>query len=350
MAFARPTLSQLVERIQADFISRLDLATALLRRAMVYVLSRVIAGAAHLLHGHLEYLGRQLFPDTSEDEFLIRQAALFGVTKNAATFAKASASVTGSNGTVIPEDTRVVSELGFEYTVDAEATIAGGTAAIALTAVLAGADPTLTAAQSLSFESPIAGADSTFSVTASTQDGSDEEDIEGLRTRFKARLASPPHGGNDEDYIAWAKEVTGVTRAWPVGNGLGPGTVLVRFARDEDASPIPDAGEVTAVQDYIDALAPAHATVTVAAPTGLARAFTFTMISPDTAAVRAAVEAELADLILREGEPGGTLLLSAIRTAIGNAAGVEDYTLTVPAADVTHTAGQIPLMGTVTWP
>jgi hypothetical protein len=103
---------------------------------------------------------------------------------------------------------------------------------------------------------------------------------------------------------------------------------VVRFVRDNDAGPIPSAGEVTTVQDYIDTKRPAHATVTVIAPVDAPTAFTIAVV-PNTTAVKEAVEAELEDLYSREAEPGATMLLSAIRTAIGNAPGLTDYTLTV---------------------
>ena len=62
-----------------------------------------------------------------------------------------------------------------------------------------------------------------------------------------------------------------------------------------------------------------------------------------------AVEAELADLIRRETEPGGTLLISHIRQAISLAAGEIDHELTTPTADVTVTASQITTLGDVTF-
>jgi len=348
MAFVRPSLSEIVDRVQADFVSRLELTGAVLRRSMVYVLSRVIAGAAHMLHGHLDFLGRQIFPDQSDDAYLIRQASIYGLTKTVATFATGTATATGTNGITIPQDTVLTRSDGEQYSVDADVTISGGTATLALTALEAGADQTLEVGVSLSFESPISGVDSTATVTASTADGNDEETTESLRARLIARIANPANGGTEEDYIAWAKEVSGVTRVWVTPLELGPGTVVVRFARDNDASPIPDSGEVTAVQTKLDEEKPAHATVTAFAPTDYPVNFTIAVV-PNTTAVKNAVEAELEDYLLRVGEPGGTLLLSEIRTTIGNASGLTDYTLTTPAANVTLTTNQLPSMGTITW-
>lgn len=348
MAFTRPTLSALITRIEQDFETRLELVGAVLRRSLVYIFARVVAGAVHMLHGHLEYLSKQIFADISDEAFLLRQGQLFGIVRTSPTYAEATVTVTGTNTTVVPAGTVLLRSDGAEYTTDADVTIALGTATPSVTASEAGADGTLTAGVSLSFESPISGVDATATVVASTADGSDEEDIEDYRTRLLARINDPPNGGSEADYIAWAKEVSGVTRAWVYPLELGPGTVVVRFVRDDDVSPIPDSGEVGDVQDVMDEKAPAHASVTVIAPTAVALDFTIS-ITPDTAATRETVEAELEDFLFRTAEPGATTLVSQIDLAIGNATGVTDFTRTLPAADVTRTTGQLTTMGTITW-
>ena len=62
-----------------------------------------------------------------------------------------------------------------------------------------------------------------------------------------------------------------------------------------------------------------------------------------------AVEAELADLIRRESEPGGTLLVSHIREAISTSAGETDHVLTSPTADVVEQATEIATYGMTTF-
>lgn len=354
MSFERPTITELRERTLADFVSKLELVGAVLRNAMVRVHAAVLAGAAHLLHGHIEFLAKQLFPDTSEDEFFLRQAAVYGFSQNAAGYATATATATGTNGTAIPAGTLLVID-GKEYEVDAEVTIASGTATMALTALEAGSDSTLSPSAVLTFESPISGVDSTATVIASTVDGSDEETIEELRTRFLEYLQTPTHGGSDNDFVNWSKEVSGVTRAWVYPLALGPGTVLVRFVRDNDVDIIPSSGEVTAVQTYIDTLKPAHATVTVAAPTEDTLSITIS-IEPDTTAMRAAVQASVDDFILRVATPrdssdadSGKILLSQLRTAIGSTPDLEDYTMATPSADYTSAAGYLVTSADITW-
>ena len=177
----------------------------------------------------------------------------------------------------------------------------------------------------------------------------DFADDDALEANDRVMFIPTIHGGASYDYTAWALAVSGVTRAWVYPAELGLGTVTVRFVRDLDATPIPDAGEVAAVQAYIDARRPVTAQVTVVAPTAVPINFQIQGLTPSNATVQAAVQAELQDLLLRESVPGGTILLSHIRAAISAAAGETDYVLVSPAANVTNTTGNMSTIGTITW-
>lgn len=354
MPFTRPTLAELITRVGGDLRGRLEVAGPILRRAMADVLSSVWAGVNHTLYGYLDWLAKQLFGDTAEREALLRMASLYGITPTAATFATGNVTATGTNGSVIPAETILRLDAVTSYRVTTEQTIAVGTATLPVQAVLAGDDANLVEGATLSFENPIAGVTSTATVaTGGITGGVDEEGTEELRDRYLLRLREPPEGGADQDYEAWALAVAGVTRAWVYPHELGLGTVVVRFVLDGEPSIFPDAGDVAAVQLALEEQRPITAEVTAIAPTELAVAFTIDL-TPDTSAIRAAVEAELTDLLARVGEPGdgvgrGTILLSQIRTAIGIAEGVEDYVLTVPAADVVPAVGELATVGVITW-
>lgn len=348
MPFSRPTLQELVNRTLADAQTRLGV-DELVRREDLQVLARVLAGASHGLHGFIDWLSQQVIFDTAEAEFLERWSSIWGLARLAAAAAVGEITLTGTSGTVVPAGTVLVRADGAEYETDAEVTLAGGTATAAVTALVAGQDGNAAAASALTIATPIAGVNSTATVTAAAlTGGADIETDDSLRARLLSRIQAPPHGGASHDYVTWALEVAGVTRAWCYPQELGLGTVTVRFVRDDDASPIPDAGEVAAVQAYIDALRPVTADLTVVAPVAVPLDFTIA-ITPDTSAIRAAIEAELRDLLRREAEPGATILISHIREAISLATGENDHTLTVPAADVTHAVGEMAVMGTITW-
>jgi len=347
MAFSRPTLSDLIVRAFADIQSRLPGTDATLRRSNLNVLSRVHSAAIHGLYGFISWLASQIIYDTAEAEYLERWAGIWKVYRIPASFATGSVTLTGTNGVTIPALTELQRADGVLYTVDADVVIAAGTAVVAVTAVETGQVGNAVAGYALMLTTPIGGV--TATATAGVlSGGSDAELDDSLRARFIARIQQPPHGGAKHDYEAWALEVAGVTRAWVYPQELGPGSVTVRFVRDNDASPIPDAGEVVTVQSYIDNLRPVTASVTVAAPIAAPLNYSIAVV-PNTAAVKAAVTAELADLISRESIPGGTLLLSHQRAAISAAAGETNYTMTAPVADVMNATGYMTTLGVITW-
>ncbi len=355
MAFARPTLSELITRIGGDLRGRLEVDGPLLRRAMADVLSAVWAGAVHMAHGYLDWLSRQLFADIDDDDQLLRKAKVYGFSLLPAGFAAGNVTANGTNGSTILADTILRLDAVTTYRVTTGQTIAGGVATLPVQAVLAGSAGNLPAGTALTFETPPAGVASAAvvaggGITAGVDQGTVTP---GLRNRFLLRLRTPPRGGAAGDYISFALGVPGVTRAWEFPHELGLGTVVVRFVRDLDEDIFPDAPAVAAVQAALDAARPITAELTAAAPTELPVAFTVHLV-PDTADTRAAVSAELGDLLARVGEPGdgagrGKILLSAIRTAIGVATDVTDYTLTVPSADVVPGVGQLPTLGTITF-
>lgn len=351
MAFQRPALSDLVTRIEADYVSRLTGGGSLLRRSVVKVLARVHAGAMHLLYGYGAFMAKQIMPDTAESEFLARWCSIWGVTKKAASFATFNVVFTGTNGTLIPAGSELSRSDGVLYTTNSSATIASGTATVAVTAEDSGTVPNVSGGEIFALTSPIAGISSQVTVSGSgIVSGSDAESDSAVLARLLNHIQSPPNGGSQNDYVAWALQVAGVTRAWCLPLYYGNGTVGLTFVRDNDVgSIIPDSGEVAVVQSYIDdpSRRPVTAAVTVFAPVATPLNFSISGITDPT--VKAAVQSELTDLIMREASPGGTILLSHIQEAISTAQGETDHTLTSPSANVTVSAGHISTMGTITW-
>lgn len=280
---------------------------------------------------------------------LERHANWWGITRVAASAATGSVTVTGS-GTV-PAGTVLQRADGIEYSVDSE-TVISSSGSVAVTCSTPGANGNAISGTNLSFVSPIGGLDSTATAGDLTT-GADVETDDALRARLRERVQQPPHGGALHDYIAWAKEVAGVTRVWPKANWLGAGTVGVFFVRDNDVSIIPDAAEVQAVQDYIDTVRPVTADVTVIAPIEASQDMTIS-ISPNDSTTQAAIEAELSDLFSREsnvedGNGSGTILISHIREAVSIAASENDHAMVSPTADITLSIGEIATLGTITF-
>jgi uncharacterized phage protein gp47/JayE len=348
MPFERPTLNTLLDQTASEMESRLPGLLARVRRSLAGVIARMVAGAVWALYGYAEWLDRQKWPDLADAEFLDWHGGRWGVLRKEAASATGTVRFTGVDGTVVPVATVVQRADAVQYATTAEGLVAAGQALVPAQAVVAGQAGNADINTALTLASPIAGVAAAATTHTAFGNGAEIEADEPYRARILEHLRKPPQGGSAPDYIAWALEVAGVTRAWVYPEEQGAGTLVVRFTRDDDASPIPDAGEVATVQAYIDARRPVTAHLYVVAPVAVPVNFTLS-VTPNTAAVKAAVEAELRALILRDAQPGTTLKISHIREAISIAAGEDDYVLTAPAADVPMATGQMATMGVLTW-
>ena len=351
MPWPRPTLEEIQARLIADVESRLPGLDPLLRHSMVGALTTAVAGAHHEMYGYLGWIAEQAIPDTAEAEYVERWAGMWGIERVAASPATGSITVTGSVGAVVPAGAVwQVGGTGAQYVSGARAVLDADGATISVQARAEGPDGNAPSGTAVSLVSPLSGVDSA-GVTGALTGGAAAESDDALRARLIARIAAPPGGGTEDDYVQWARAAhADVTRAWAVGNATGLGTVAVYVMTDDaTASGIPTAAVVTAVQEYVDARRPVTAAVTAVGPSAVPLAVTISALTPDAPAVRAAIAAEIADLIRRESAPGGTIRVSRLREAISGAHGETDHVLTAPTADVTVQAGEISVYQAPTW-
>lgn len=360
MSFARPTLTDLRQQSRDDFTAEIPGADGRLNQTNLRVIGDVLAAMVHGLYGYLDFIVQQTIPDTAEAQYLERWSAFWGITRKAATKATGNITFTGQDGSSIPTDALVATAAGDQFKVTAGVTLSSGSAVASVTAVVAGAAGNLDASTSVSLVTALAGVDGTALVTSDAiVGGADEEADASLRARMLTRIKEPPHGGAKADYVTWAREVAGVTRAWAYPGEQGIGTVTVRFMMDTVQSanagiPQGDAapdytGDLKTVFDHIDPLRPVTADVYVAAPTAVDLDITIQDLTTDTPETRAAIEAEIASMLLRQAEPGSTIRLSNIYEAISLATGERYHTITSPAGDKAHAIGEIAVPGAITY-
>jgi uncharacterized phage protein gp47/JayE len=334
--------------------------TILLRRSFEKVAARSLAGLAHTLFGYLKFIEKQAFPNTAEEEYLDQQGGIWGVARKPATFAEFTATVTGTAGVTIPVNRVYRRADGREYSTQAAVTLPG---TITLVAVLAGKEAEVEVGDSLSILSPIAGLDSEAVVASIITEPEDAEDDASYQARIVDRIQNPPSGGTATDYRQWAVAVPGITRAWVMPGGLGPGTVVVYAVSDDETPITPSPAKLTEVFDSIAEVKPVTADVSVVAPVLFPIALTVAL-KPNTADVQAAVTAELQDMIRREAavtgtykSPGvthdGKILVSKIREAISIALGEGDHSIVSvnggAVANVSPPTGNLAVLGAITW-
>lgn len=333
MPFIRPSIIDITTRIEKGIESRLFGGVALLRRAVLRILARVFAGAIHTNYGHVDWLKDQLFVVTAEEEFLVRIGKAWGVNRRAGSFATGQVTFTGTNGSIIPADTRIQDENGIEYGTLAQVIIppAGYTVGN-IQSVEATADANNLyegTTRYLQLIEPITGVNNSASIIGDITGGEDQEDIEDWRARILQRIQNPPMGGNAQDYVRWAMEISGVGRAWCYPLAGGPGTVSVVIISNDPNDPTPSTQLISDVQAHINDVKPVTADVTVVPPTdrwgatGYTEIYITTKISPNTLDLREAILANMRALFAPH-KPGDDVKISQIRSAISTS-GVENY-------------------------
>ena len=366
MPFARPTLTQLIQRASSDITTGMQSTTALLRFSNLAIIGKVVAKAANALYGYLDFIGKQANPFTATDEYAVAWGALKGVYINSATYAVGPMTFAGNTGMVIPAGTPVVRGDGATFTTTADATITAGNAVAPVTAGTAGAAGNSGAGTTFTLGIGIAGVNSQAIAVTGLQGGADVETSTEFKTRYLQKYASPPQGGAPGDYPEWAETVSGVTRAWVRPNGMGAGTVIVYFMMDDaeaafggfpqgtngvataESRDTPATGDQLLVANAIYPLRPATALVYAVAPGQNALGFTIAGLAGASVVTKGQVQAAVQAAILLGGSPGGITLPDGTPGGVTQLSTIEKAIAAIPTAAGFVITGVTASQGTVT--
>jgi uncharacterized phage protein gp47/JayE len=341
MPWSTPTLGELRRLIRDNVTAFLPGADATVPNSVLRVLTDSNAGLAALTLQYLDWLARQIMVDTAEAEWLDRFGQIWLGGRKAAIFAEGSALFTGIPGTVVPVGTQLVtsnSAVAFE-TMEA-GTLGDGAIEISLRALDPGIGGNLLDGAPLTITSAVAGLDATATVSA-LAGGVDAESDADLRSRILDRIRKPPMGGDADDYVAWALEVPGVTRAWTSPLEMGIGTVTLRFMMDDlrsNAGGFPAEEDIAVVAAHLEAKRPVTARdLFVHAPIPEPIDFTLEDLDSDDAGTRFNIEAAVAVMLHDRARPAfslngvrqqaQTIHREWVSAAISSAVGVETFNL-----------------------
>lgn len=366
MPFARPSRSDLIARVQGDFNAWVSGVDATLRRSFIGVFSRLHGMAMDNQYGYLDWIARQIHPTTADEEMLMRAARLWlPVPRYDATFAAGSVILSGSAGIDVPAGTIFVRADGALFSTAADASFISNSLMVSCFANVAGSAGNCAASSVLALQSPIAGVQNSLTVSEfGIVGGADLESLESVLARLQKRIQTPPQGGDGDDYVAWIfAALPTVTRAWCFPGESGLGNVTLRFMCDGTYSNgIPLSGDVAIVAAYLANKRPVTAQLITVAPVANPVNFTISSLSPSTAAIKAAITANLQAVFTAQSSPGGeywdgystatggSIFWSHLEEAVANTPGVIDFTLSSPSANiVTSSPGIIPTLGAIAW-
>lgn len=354
MPWQTPTLKQ-VRALTRDYVLSQLGAKALIPNSALRIMSDSMAALAHLTMLYLDWLSKQLLPDTAEKEWLDRHGNIWLVNadgskgRKAATYAKGTVQYVGSPTVIIPIGTLLTGGSGVSYQTLTEGVIGSDGFGVAeMVALTAGTVGNIPDGTSIALASAILGVDDIVALGDITG-GVDTETDDQLRERILFRIQNPPMGGSQADYVRWAMAVPGVTRAWAACE-IGPGTMTVRFLMDDqypDNHGLPQPSDIEEVNDYIDSKRPVTVKdCFVFAPILFFYDITIRNLTNDDATVRGRIEQSIRDMELMRSKPGQTMYRSWIDEAISNAVGEETHELDFETTAMPE-AGYMPTLGTV---
>lgn len=122
--------TEVVNRAKADVRREVPGSNPYLRNSWISAVVTGIANRIYDFYLQLKNALRQAFPDTADGNYLVRWAAIWGITRLTATGASGDVFMTGTASSVIPAVTVLTSSDGTEYAVDSGGTISTASSSV----------------------------------------------------------------------------------------------------------------------------------------------------------------------------------------------------------------------------
>ena len=289
---------------------------------------RAVAAELYSLWQQADFVLRQCFPQTAEGEYLDSHGQIRGITRQGGAHAvgnlKFSVSTAAERVLTIPVGTVCTDAAGNRFETTAAGSIAGEETVTYMVSAPVGVE---------------------FCTNPEAfQDGTAGEEDESLRQRILSSYQKLPNGANVAYYETQAMDVDGVAAVQVLPRNRGVGTVDVVIA---SAGGMPAHTLLNTVQTKLNRLREICVDLKVLSPTAKSMNVTAAVtVNPnyDEAAVLQAVKDTVSQWF------NGRLLGQAVYRAklgslIYSVEGVENYTLSQPAADLAANRSVLPVLG-----
>ncbi|MDR1031033.1 MAG: baseplate J/gp47 family protein, partial [Treponema sp.] len=319
MPFRRDSLSVILDRIYAQYMSRFKPLERTPRYNLLKVISAVDAGMYHQLLGDLDFLALQLFPDTAEGEYL-RAHWSSRITPLYAIAASGEVLITGIADRPVPAGLIFASSSGERYYTEHAYRIGtDGTVVVRVKAQGTGLQTNLTTRQELSVVSAIpAGISSKAHSTGSgIIGGANAETDEEYLVRVLLGLRNANRYGKSGDFAAWAMDASPeVSAAWEYKHFGVLGAVLIQVINGSQLDWVHPVSNLDMIRAYINDIAP-PVLFTVRTPEIIDLNPVVSLIpSEDTNMNRAVAINRMKSYLQVNARPGVQITAGSLRTAI----------------------------------
>lgn len=182
--------------------------------------------------------------------------------------------------------------------------------------------------------------------------GEEEQSDESLFEELKEKQSRPSASGNENDYIQWAKTISGIHDVKIYSQWNGPNTVKVVVTDTESRSPSPFI--IKQVEDYIASVKPVGAIVTVSGVAERIVGVTVNVTLQDLemlTAARASIAENISTYFKEIAGKETIVRYTAIGNAVLDGVGVVDYSdlkINNAASNITLQTDEVPVLGTLT--
>ncbi|MDV7340964.1 baseplate J/gp47 family protein [Terasakiella sp. A23] len=358
MPWPKTSLKEREARLRTNMATGLKLKSVPGRLSNVGAVSAEVAAEIDDLHSRLDYEKDQINIATMDDDHLIEKGIEMGLPRHPETKGQGEVTFSGTDGITIEAGTVLQHQLGMIYTTDAAVTIDGGVGIVAITAVQGGFDSNLAVDEKLSFAQTTVGVSSEIVVSKKITGGRPAEDKEAHRSRLLYRRANPSMGGNDADYVVWAKMIPGVSDVWVYPRAMGLGTCTLRImAYDEPDGPFPTDELRDQVKSHVEGhINPITGQWSGApipdVPVVLMSAkyidLEFEYLEPNDIDTLAAVKKSVAKELRKRAVPAGLIDWSWITSSVSNTVGEDKHKLIGDSSNIQCAVNEIAVVRNVT--
>ncbi|MGX5880908.1 baseplate J/gp47 family protein, partial [Burkholderia gladioli] len=297
-----------------------------------YVRASSVGSVVEGLYAYKQWQTKQIFITSADDDMLLRHAAVYGMSLKAAVSAQGTLQLVGTAGLAVTSGLRFTRG-ALTYTTTSGVTLGqDGKGVVTATADATGSDSNISTATAVQLMTPPAGVQ-TQATLLTMQGGLEVETYDQLRSRLLDRIQNPPGGGKVSDYKLWALEVPGITNAFVYPHRIAVGRVDVAVI---SGTGLPSQEEIEAVQTNIDLNRPAACRgVTVFAPelVTVDHVVQVQWSGSDLNDLHAALEPQF-QAYYAALNPGESAVRTKLGSLVSDAAGVTDYVMLTPAANV----------------
>lgn len=354
MAFTIPTLTETSRWLRGLVPSAIAKARADIWPNNLTIFVKVMAMAAAQGNLRAEWIYKQIFVSTAEDDMLDLHGYEIGLGRKPASAATGDIVFASTPGAIIPAGA-VIDAGGLSFSVRHAVTAAGNSITVAVDATDVGPLGNLPAAAAARLREPAVDVVQDGEVgPLGLSGGIEKEEDAPYRKRLLYRKRNKPRGGAATDYVVWVGEVAGFATAFVFATTPQVGTVTVYPLLDgSGADRIPSPADVLRCAEHLETRRPLTATVMVVQATAKPIPVTVTQLEEDSTATRDAITTELLDMfderafVSRGAE---TFPTSWISEAISRALGETRHRLVVPDPDVDTALaqGEFPVFGGLT--